>query len=87
MTDSQYTLDADPMALAIRMQKLERAVDVLCGCVCDMASSLRVAYDALDKALCEEHPLQAKALNGQHEALTHVRGRAHSASVEMGRSY
>ena len=83
----QYTLDADPLLLAKRCEQLELAVDTLAGCMVDLVDSVRIIADACDKALCEDRPLQARAIAEQHERLTHVRDRAHAASVAMGRSY
>ena len=85
--DGQYTLDADPMALALRVQTLERAVDVLSGCVCDMARSMMLVAQESSAALSEDRPIQAMAIEGEHERLTHVYDRAHGASALMGRSY
>lgn len=87
MSDGQYTLDADPMVLACRVQLLEECCDRLCCCVVDLTRSLRVIADQCDKALCEDRPLQAGAICDEHEALTHIHNRAHAASVIIGRSY
>jgi len=85
--DGQYTLDADPMALALRVQALERTVDVLSGCVCDMARSMMLIAQESSAALCEDRPIQAMAIDGEHERLSHIYDRAHGASALMGRSY
>lgn len=85
--DGQYTLDADPMALALRVQTLEHAVDVLSGCVCDMARSMMLVAQESSAALDEDRPIQAMAIEGEHERLSHIYDRAHGASALMGRSY
>jgi len=87
MTDGQYTLDADPAVLARRVEALERAVDALSGAMVDLVRSTRLIADQCDKALCEDRPLQAKALCDEHERLQEVADAAHAASVLMGRSY
>lgn len=87
MADGQYTLDADPMVLVRRVQKLEECYDRLSGCLVDLTRSLMVIADQFDKALCEDRPLQAGAIADEHERLTWVQNRAHAASVMMGRSY
>ena len=85
--DGQYTLDADPMVLAKRVQQLEHAVDVLSGSVCDLTHALRnIAYQC-ELGFSEGHPLQASSLSDEHDRLSHVYDRAHAASVMMGRSY
>lgn len=86
-TPEQYTLDCDPMVLAMRMKTLEETVDMLSGCVCDLVDSLRVIANQCDKALCEDSPLQAGRIYDEHGKLAHVHDRAHAASVKMGRSY
>lgn len=48
---------------------------------------MKVIADQCDKALCEDSPLQAGRIYEEHERLTHIRDRAHAASVKMGRSY
>lgn len=87
MADGQYTLDADPMTLARRVQKLEECYDRLSGCLVDLTRSLMVIADQCDKALCEDRPLQAWAICAEHERLTHVHDSAHGAYTIMGRSY
>ena len=87
MMDGQYTLDANPMALAVRMKKVEDAADILSGCLVDLTRSLQVIADQCDKALCEDRPLQAGAICDEHERLVEIGHRAHAASVLMGRSY
>lgn len=87
MTDGQYTLDADPMVLAKRVKVLEETCDILSGCLVDLARSARVIADQCDKVLCEDRPLQAKALYEECERLTEIEHSAHAASVWMGRSY
>ena len=85
--DGQYTLDADPMVLAERVQQLEHAVDVLSSCVCDMTRSMRnIAYEC-ELGFSESRPLQASSLSDEHDRLNHVYDNAHEASVMMGRSY
>lgn len=85
--DGQYTLDADPMVLAKRVQQLEHAVDTLSGCVCDLTHALRnIAYQC-ELGLSESAPLQASRMSEEHDRLNHVYDRAHAASVMMGRSY
>lgn len=87
MTDGQYTLDADPMVLARRVETLEHVCDTLCGCIHDLAMDVRLVIGECDAALCETHPVQAARLNVLVEHATHVCDRAHAASVMMGRSY
>ncbi len=87
MIDGQYTLDADPMVLAKRVQTLERACDVMSGCLVELARSARLIADMCDKALCEEKPLQAKTLCDECDTLTRIEHSAHAMSVMMGRSY
>ena len=87
MTNGQYTLDADPMVLAKRVKVLEETCDILSGCLVELARSTRLIADQCDKALCEDRPLQAKALNDECECLTKIEHSAHAASVRMGRSY
>lgn len=87
MSDGQYTLDADPMTLARRVQKLEECCDRLSGCLVDLTRSMMVIADQFDKALCEEKPLQAGAICAEHEHLVQVHEKAHGASTIMGRSY
>lgn len=87
MSNGQYTLDCDPMVLAKRVQTLEIAVDRLCAAVSDLARDTRLVADQCEKALCESHALQAKALYEAHENLNGVVGRAHAVSALMGRSY
>ena len=87
MSDGQYTLDADPMVLAKRMQTLEHAVDGLTAAMTDLVRTVRVMADLCDKALCEERPVQAKELGECHEHLQETCDRVHAVSVRMGRSY
>ncbi len=87
MINGQYTLDADPMVLAKRVQTLEMAVDRLSATLADLARETRVIADQCDRALCESHALQAKALDEAHSRLNGVVGRAHAVSALMGRSY
>lgn len=49
--DGQYTLDANPMVLAKRVQTLEHACDVMSGCLVELARSARLIADMCDKAL------------------------------------
>lgn len=86
-TEGQYTLDADPMVLAKRVQTLEMACDVLSACLVELTRSARIIADQCDKALCEDKPLQAKALYEECEALNGIEDRAHAMSVMMNRSY
>ena len=87
MDSGQYTLDADPMVLAKRVRTLEHAVDGLTAAMTDLVRTVRVMADQCDKALCENRPLQAKALNECHEHLQETCDRIHAVSVRMGRSY
>ncbi len=87
VTKGQYTLDADPMVLARRVETLERACDVMSGCLVDLTDSTRRIVADVEAVMGEHYPLQAQTLHTEHEVLTHVRDMAHAMSVLMGRSY
>ena len=75
------------MVLAKRVKVLEETCDILSGCLVELARSTRLIADQYDKALCEDRPLQSKALNDECARLTEIEHSAHAASVRMERSY
>ena len=85
--DGQYTLDADPMVLARRVQVLEQAVDGLTAVLVALIRDVRVVCYEADKALCEDRPLQAAELAETAERMSKLYGKVHALSTMMGRSY
>lgn len=85
--DGQYTLDADPMVLAKRVETLEHVCDGLCAVLMGALRDFRVAFSELDHALCEDRPLHAARLAEQCERIDELKDHVHALAVLMGRSY
>ena len=83
----QYTLDADPMVLAKRVETLEHVCDGLCAVLMGALRDFRVVCPELDHALCEDRPLQAARLAEQCERVDGLKGHVHALGTMMGRSY